>query len=122
MKQKKIISGAIGFLGFILSPVSWWNDLVVNFPISYLIATPFGLISRNLFLPMFIVSYWATNILGLLLMHFGIAGVLKDTPKITRKELSKTILFCVIYSLAITILVQQGILNMPQDILSKIIK
>ena len=71
---------------------------------------------------MFIVSYWVTNILGLLLMHFGISGVIKDTPKITKNELTKTIVFCVIYSLVITILVQQGILQIPQDMLSKLSK
>jgi len=120
MKRRKIISGTIGVLGFLLSPVSWWNDLVVNFPLSYIMAIPFGLISRNLFLPMFIVSYWVTNILGLILMHVGVRGVVKNSPKITNKELITTIIFCVIYSLVITILVQSGILKLPQDILDKI--
>lgn len=119
-KYKKVASGIVGFVGFVLSPVSWWNDLVVNFPLSYIMATPFGLINRNLFLPMFIVSYWVTNILGLMLMHFGINGIIKESSTISRKELVKTIIFCVIYSLAITILVQTGVLKLPQDILNKI--
>ena len=120
MKYKKITSGIIGFVGFILSPVSWWNDLVVNFPLSYIMAAPFGLISRDLFLPMFIVSYWVTNILGLLLMHLGINGAIKESSPVTRKELTKTIVFCVIYSLIITILVQTSVLKLPQDISNKI--
>ena len=120
MTHKKLFSAAVSILGFVLSPVSWWNDLIVNFPLSYLMATPFGMINRNLFLPMFVVSYWVTNILGLLLMHFGISGVVKDTPKITKDELIKTIIFCVIYSIAIAILVQTGILKLPQDLLIRV--
>lgn len=120
MTKKKFLSGVVGLLGFILSPVSWWNDIVVNFPLSYVMAVPFGMISRDLFLPMFIVSYWVTNILGLILMHFGINGVMKDGQKITRDELLKTIFFCVIYSVVITLLVQQGILKLPTELLDRV--
>lgn len=120
MTKKKFLSGAVGILGFILSPVSWWNDLIVNFPLSYVMAIPFGLINRNLFLPMFIVSYWVTNILGLLLMHFGIKGVISGDQKITKGELIKTIVFCVLYSLLITALVQFKILTLPEGILDRI--
>lgn len=118
--KKKIFSGVIGIVGFLLSPVSWWNDIIINFPLSYLMAIPFGLINRGLFLPMFIVSYWVTNILGLILMHFGINGVIRGQQKITRDELFKTIIFCVIYSLVITLLVQYGVLELPIGLLDRV--
>lgn len=120
MTKKKLFSGAIGLLGFILSPVSWWNDIIVNFPLSYLMAIPFGMINRKLFLPMFIASYWVTNILGLLLMHFGINGVIKGEQKISKNELTKTIIFCVLYSLVITVLVETGVLKLPEGLLDRV--
>ena len=45
-------------VGFILSPLSWWNDAVVNIPISYLLSLPFSLVDERLYLPAFIAIYW----------------------------------------------------------------
>lgn len=117
---KKATAGVVAMVGLVLSPVSWWNDIVVNFPLSYLMASPWALINRKFFLPAFIGSYWVTNILGLLLMHYGARGIIKDSPKLTKKELFKTAMFCVLYSLVIGVLVQKGILKFPQELLEKI--
>lgn len=70
--RKSLVLVAIGYL---LSPLSWWNDLFVNLPLSWLIARPFGWISGRLFLPAMVVAYWATNIAGLVLLHLGVAGL-----------------------------------------------
>jgi len=109
----KIKKGLVGVVGFILSPLSWWNDMLVNFPLSYVFALPFGLIDKHLFLPMFIAGYWATNVLGLVMMHVGIDGVLKKS-KVSTNDLKKTIILSIIYSAVIGMLVIKGIIKMPE--------
>jgi len=52
-------------LGFILSPLSWWNDLVVNVPLAYILSYPFTILDQSFFLSAFILAYWFTNLLGI---------------------------------------------------------
>lgn len=119
--KRKIVSSVIAFLGYILSPFSWWNDLLVNFPISYALAIPIGLLNRSLFLPAFIINYWLTNIVGLLLIHLGVKGfVAKDSPQLTKKELLKTLLFCFLYTSLILVLILTNVLSFPDEWLDKL--
>ena len=32
---RKIKGGVVAMIGFLLSPLSWWNDAFVNIPIAY---------------------------------------------------------------------------------------
>ena len=36
--KRKITGGILGVVGFMLSPLSWWNDAVVNLPLALLFA------------------------------------------------------------------------------------
>jgi len=115
---KKTYGGILFFIGFILSPLSWWNDLIVNIPLSYLFAIPFGIINKSLFIPMFIVGYWISNIVGLLLMHHGTKKLIakKQTSK---KELKKLIIISILYTLLIVILALIGVIKFPTEYLPK---
>jgi hypothetical protein len=75
MTKRKIIGGFLAVLGFLLSPLSWWNDLVFNLPLAYGFGFLFSLLSEELFLPATVVGYWLTNIVGLILMHQGIKNL-----------------------------------------------
>ncbi len=75
IKNRKIKNVILIIAGYILSPLSWWNDIFVNIPLAYVFALPFGFISRNLFLPAMVVGYWITNIVGLVLMHHGVVNL-----------------------------------------------
>jgi len=77
--RKSVQSGILAIIGFILSPLSWWNDPIVNIPLAYLFSIPFTMISDRLFLPSLIAGYWLTNVAGLLLIHKGLTG-LRDKP------------------------------------------
>lgn len=61
---------------------------------------------------MFIAGYWATNVLGLVMMHVGIDGVFKKS-KVSTNDLKKTIILSIIYSAVIGVLVIKGIIKMP---------
>ncbi|NJL97972.1 MAG: hypothetical protein HC924_03665 [Synechococcaceae cyanobacterium SM2_3_2] len=73
----KIRGGALVTLGFMLSPLSWWNDLIFNLPIAYGFGWLFGLFSPGWVLPMTVVGYWISNLLGILMMQWGTTDVLK---------------------------------------------
>ena len=97
-------------VGFILSPLSWWNDAVVNIPISYLLSLPFSLVDERLFLPAFIAIYWLTNVVGLVMMHMGGRGLLNqpiDHP------LRHSLFISLAYTLLILLLVLTGLLPSP---------
>ena len=90
--KKKVYGGIIATIGFVLSPLSWWNDLFVNLPLSYLFAFPFGLISRKLFLPAMIFGYFLTNVIGLVLLHYGAEQYISKKDKfLSRNDLIKNI-------------------------------
>ncbi len=114
--KNKIVNGAVVTFGYLLSPLSWWNDLFLNIPIAYGFAFLFGLISKSLFTPMIIVGYWITNIAGFILMHQGTKGFLsKDKAEYTKKELVKDLFFSIVYTAVIIILIKLGWVKFPTE-------
>ncbi|MEQ9481563.1 hypothetical protein [Coleofasciculus sp. F4-SAH-05] len=73
---KKLRGGCLMGIGYMLSPLSWWNDLFFNMPIAYLFAYSFSWIFPDLFLPLTAVGYWLSNIIGILMMHRGATDML----------------------------------------------
>ena len=117
-KKEKIKGSVLFIIGYMLSPLSWWNDIFVNIPLAYVFALPFGFISRNLFLPAMVVGYWITNIIGLVLMRYGVVNLVsKEKKKYTRKELIKDIAVSLIYTIVIIILASLGLLKFPTEYL-----
>lgn len=114
--NKKVINGFVATFGYILSPLSWWNDLFINIPIAYGFAFLFGLISKNLFTPMLIIGYWLTNILGFILMHKGTERFLRPGKNAyTRKELTKDLIFSILYALVIVTLIKLEWIKFPTE-------
>ncbi len=114
--KKRIAGGVLAVVGFLLSPLSWWNDLLINIPLAYLFAVPFGFISRSLFLPAMILGYWLTNLLGFLLMHHGIK--LAGKKESTKREIRKDILLSLGYTILISILIAAGVIRFPTEYFS----
>lgn len=114
---KKIGHSVLVGIGFLLSPLSWWNDIIVNIPLAYIFSYPFTLISKKLFLPAFVFGYLLTNILGFVLMHKGIRG-LRGTKCNIKEELKKDFLVSLFYTLLIVILVLFGIIKPPMEYLN----
>lgn len=108
--------GFLAILGFILSPLSWWNDLLVNIPLAYIFAAPFSWVSPKLFTPAFVVGYLLTNVLGFVLMHHGLRHVLADLKKTSvRRELKRDLLWSLLYTALIIALVLLGWVKPPQE-------
>jgi len=112
---KKLRGGFFLVIGYLLSPLSFWNDLFFNLPIAYFFGYLCSLFSPNLLLPCSILGYWLSNIAGILLMQVGAVDVFQDQPKERnlKKEILMGLVSSTVYSLVILALVQFNILQTP---------
>jgi len=112
-----VTRGIIGVIGFILSPLTWWNDLFVNFPLSYAFAYLIGsllrlfvLISKDLFINLFMVGYFLTNLIGFLMMHYSVFGVTRSKVGSFKTE----VLVSAFYTLVILVCFKIGLSNLAK--------
>jgi hypothetical protein len=98
--------GTVGVIGFILSPLSWWNDAVVNFPLAFGFAWIVGKVLRH-FINLFVAGYFLTNLLGFLMMHYSLFGTKKDKGTSIKKQ----IFISVIYTLVVVAFFGLGVCN-----------
>ena len=112
---KKLRGGFLLLLGFLLSPLSFWNDLFFNLPIAYGFGYICSWFNPNLLLPCAIAGYWISNILGILLMQVGAVDVFQEQPKERnfKKELLMGLVSSAVYTLVILALIQFKILEAP---------
>lgn len=107
----RLRGGAMAVVGFILSPLSWWNDAFVNLPLAWLFASAVSLLSRRLFAPGLIAGYWLTNIAGIWLMARGSARALGSTERSRRRELVTSLLAATGYTVLVVLLIRFGVLK-----------
>jgi hypothetical protein len=112
---KKLRGGALFVVGFLLSPLCWWNDLIFNLPFAYLFGYLCHLIYSDWFIPATIVGYWLSNIIGVLMMQAGALDVLQKSTQERnfKKELISGIISSTAYTLVILLLVQLKIFDTP---------
>jgi hypothetical protein len=112
---KKLRGGFLLVIGYLLSPLCWWNDLFFNLPIAYFFGYVCSWLSPNFFLPCSIVGYWLSNIVGILLMQVGAVDVFQGQPKERnlKKELLTGLVSSTIYTIVILALIQFKILDTP---------
>ena len=78
--KRKISGGTLAFVGFMLSPLSWWNDLFVNIPLALAFAWIVSLFWPSVYLASFILGYWITNLLGFVLLQKGAQQMTTEKP------------------------------------------
>ncbi|WP_239651845.1 hypothetical protein [Neosynechococcus sphagnicola] len=98
-----------------LSPLCWWNDLIFNLPIAYGFGSICSLLSPQLFMPCSIAGYWLSNIVGILLLQFGVVDVFQTLPLKSqlKQELWKGMISSTAYTLLILGLIHFKILETP---------
>ena len=110
--------GLLTMVGYFLSPLSWWNDLYVNLPIAYGMAWAVSLIDKRIFAVALVVSYWITNIAGLIMLHKGLSPAIANSmPKNKgyRKKIVTDLVISVVYTGVIILLLHFGFLKLPQE-------
>jgi hypothetical protein len=96
---KKILSGFLIFVGFLLSPLCWWNDLIINLPIAYLCGELGKIIAEDLGVWFTIAGYWLTNVAGMILMQIGSQGlVTQNNHENYRTDLVKSVGLSSVYT------------------------
>lgn len=112
---KKLRGGLLLGIGYLLSPLCWWNDLVFNLPVAYGFGYFCSWLSPNFLLPGSIMGYWLSNVAGIIMMQFGATDMLQGQPKKAnlKKELLSGIASSTVYTLIVLALVQFKILDTP---------
>jgi len=112
---KKIRGGLLLAIGYLLSPLCWWNDIFFNLPIAYAFGYIFSWLSPDLLFPCTIVGYWLSNIAGILLMQLGTLDVLADKPKEKnlKKELLTGLVSSTVFTVVIVALIHFNVLETP---------
>src|SRR3954447_1986512 len=104
---RKVSGGILAVLGFMLSPLSWWNDLFVNVPLAVAFAWLVSLIYKPAFTVSLVVGYWLTNIIGFILLHKGAERLVSDkSKKYSGRDLLRDIGVSLLYTLVIVVLVK----------------
>ena len=107
-------------VGFMLSPLSWWNDLFVNVPLAIAFAWVVSLFYRPAFDACVVLGYWLTNVLGFVLMHKGAQKVLTDSDrKYSWRDLLRDVAVSLLYTALIVGLIKFGVLKPIQSYFSK---
>jgi hypothetical protein len=113
-KKRIITGGVLTLVGYILSPLSWWNDAFINVPLAYIFAWLISIFHRPLFGPSFVVGYWLTNIIGLVMMHKGICRMVRQEycePANRRKRLFHDLIISLGYTTVIILLLKFNIIR-----------
>lgn len=114
--KRKVAGGTLAFVGYMLSPLSWWNDLYVNVPLALAFAWVLGLFYKRAFGAFFVLGYWLTNVAGFVLMHKGAQKILSDKEKqYARRELVKDVIISLLYTALIVVLIKLRVLKPIQN-------
>ncbi len=110
--KRKLRGGFLAIIGYLLSPLSWWNDMFVNIPLALVFAWIVSAFYHPAFIPAVVVGYWLTNVLGFVLMHKGTRQMLREQDEpYSRRQLLKDLAISLFYTLLILALVELGILK-----------
>jgi hypothetical protein len=108
--KRKFSGGLLAAIGYMLSPLSWWNDAFVNIPLALAFAWLVSLVYPRAFEVSWIAGYWLTNVAGFVLMHKGAQVAFKDkAAAYSRKELLKDVIVSLLYTGLIVLLIKLGI-------------
>lgn len=114
---RKVRGWLLFAIGWLLSPLCWWNDLIFNLPVAYGFGYMCSLFSSGWLLPGTIVGYWFSNLIGILLMQAGAIEVFQAQERNLKKELFWGVVSSSIFTIVVVSLIQFNILDVPVDLL-----
>lgn len=98
------------FIGWMLSPLTFWNDAFVNIPLSYGLACLLRRVIDVDFAGLVLVLYWLSNIIGLYMMYASGRLILKSRGEVV-KQILALLGTCALYSAILIALAKFGILR-----------
>lgn len=102
-------------LGWLLSPLCWWNDLVINLPLAYGVGLLVKQVRPEWFVGGLIAGYWLSNVAGIVLMQTSALEVFQDPnqPSNLKRELLWGLVTSTVYTLLVFALVELGVIHTP---------
>lgn len=119
--KRRVSGGIVGIIGYMLSPLSWWNDAFVNLPLAlafaWLVSAFFSAGWREAYFQLCILlGYWLTNIIGLVLLQKGASQMMSGEKKpYTHRAFLKDVGISLAYTGVILLLVKLGVLKPIAD-------
>src|SRR6266446_2660792 len=114
--KRKVTGGIMAMVGFMLSPLSWWNDLFVNVPLALAFAWIVSLFYKPAFEASCVIGYWLTNVLGFVLMHKGAQKVHGENErKYSGRDLLRDVGISLLYTGLIVLLLKLQVLKPIQN-------
>ena len=101
--MKNALKRATFFIGWLLSPLTSWNDVFINIPLAYILAMVFVKTFRTGFVITLLSAYWFTNILGIVMMIASGQSIFRDKANRTR-ELLVILGTLIVYSLLMIVI------------------
>lgn len=101
--MKSSLKRATFFLGWLLSPLTAWNDVFVNMPLAYIASAIFVKIFHTDLVVTLVAAYWFTNILGIGMMIASGQSIFRDKAN-RRRELLIILGTMVAYSLLMVVI------------------
>jgi len=74
----RFLNRLVFFIGWLLSPLTTWNDALINIPLAYISASLYFRVFHGNFAILVIIFYWLSNGLGILLMYAAGRNVLRE--------------------------------------------
>ena len=109
-KASPVLKRGVFFVGWLLSPLTFWNDALINIPISYLCASLTSRVLPGNFIVLTLVYYWLSNVLGLCMMAASGHAVIKEGRGLL-KGIIDLLATIVVYSGILIILGRAGFLK-----------
>lgn len=108
-------------LGWLLSPLCWWNDLVFNLPLALGFAKLVQIANPAWFVPGLAVGYWLSNVIGIVLMQSGALSLLQEQSKPDQgRNLMVGLLTSSLYTIAVLVFVKLGWFEAPLALLDSL--
>lgn len=108
--MNKAIHRFIFFVGWLLSPLTAWNDILINIPLAYIFANITVFIWPFNFLATTIAWYWLTNAIGLIMMAASGQSLFRDRKNLAREAVILAVTIA-LYSVVLIALHFFGILK-----------
>lgn len=108
---KNLLYRAVFIIGWLLSPFTFWNDVFINIPLSYLLASLFSWFFPTRFLLLVLVFYWLSNGVGVYLMYIGGRQIITWGRGHLLRETLKLLIAIMAYSIILIVLDRCGILK-----------
>ncbi len=105
----RLRGGLLVGLGYLLSPLSWWNDAALNIPLAWVLASLAEHLIPVGFSVLFVGFYWLSNLAGFVLLQLGgkdLFGIY-----IAGRKWLTVLLTTLLYTAGILLLLKKGIMG-----------